>query len=454
VAAKTFEAVRVLCRWGMHKPGHVQPDPLCGLIGSFIKTNLHSCCVALLQAEDNHGRVLAQRTVGEGICGGAARPRGGASSGLGRRRLGRSAPPCWSRRRGVRRLDSRTPTRSARSSRCRARPPAGGKTALIGTQMAVDRIKQVGRHQRRHDELVIADYESKPDVGRRKARSSSLKTKSTPTRAASCRMSARLHAGVGGAQDRQHDRVCLDTTITTSKCSRYTFRPFDYAPAQAVAFAPYLVNKMGKKWHIAYADYAWGQSTHDAYAEQLRRRAARSWWHRHPLGTADMTPFLSKISGNFDGLFGIFFGKDGVRLVTRRTTSASRRSISGRATAPSPSPQTCQPSATDRGLCRDQSLRAGARRATGHCAHKQFLRRAVARLKQIDPSGPLPDRYVQSNYEAMNFLKLGMQKSGFRGRQDTIENSSRRSRVWRSRRATTSRRRQDAPQGRPPGLHP
>ena len=55
--------------------------------------------------------------------------------------------------------------------------------------------------------------------------------------------------------------VCLDTTITTSKCSRYTFRPFDYAPAQAVAFAPYLVNKMGKKWHIAYADYAWGQST-------------------------------------------------------------------------------------------------------------------------------------------------------------------------------------------------
>src|SRR5438046_151461 len=40
--------------------------------------------------------------------------------------------------------------------------------------------------------------------------------------------------------------VCLDTTLTTTKCSRYTFRPFDYAPAQAVAFAPYLVNKLGK----------------------------------------------------------------------------------------------------------------------------------------------------------------------------------------------------------------
>ena len=27
-----------------------------------------------------------------------------------------------------------------------------------------------------------------------------------------------------------------------------------------------------------------------------------------------MTPFLSKITGNFDGLFGIFFGKDGVTI--------------------------------------------------------------------------------------------------------------------------------------------
>ena len=33
----------------------------------------------------------------------------------------------------------------------------------------------------------------------------------------------------------------------------------------------------------------------------------------------------------------------------------------------------------------------------------------------------MPDRYVQSNFEAMNFLKLGMQKSGFRGREDTMK---------------------------------
>ena len=45
----------------------------------------------------------------------------------------------------------------------------------------------------------------------------------------------------------------------------------------------------------------------------------------------------------------------------------------------------------------------------------------MARLKQIDPSGPLPDRYTQSNYEAMNALRIGMEKSGFKGREDTMK---------------------------------
>jgi len=52
-------------------------------------------------------------------------------------------------------------------------------------------------------------------------------------------------------------------------------------------------------------------------------------------------------------------------------------------------------------------------------SHKKFFDEAVIRLKQIDPSGPLPDRYVQSNYEAMNALKIGMESSKFRGREDT-----------------------------------
>ena len=82
--------------------------------------------------------------------------------------------------------------------------------------------------------------------------------------------------------------VCLDTTITQSKCSRYIFRPFDYAPAQAVAAAPYMVNKMGKKWHIAYADYAWGQSTKDAFVAEIKKNGGEVVGTTGiPLGTAE-----------------------------------------------------------------------------------------------------------------------------------------------------------------------
>ena len=80
---------------------------------------------------------------------------------------------------------------------------------------------------------------------------------------------------------------------------------------------------MGKKWHVAFADYSWGQSTRDAYVNEIKKNGGEVVGTTGiPLGTPDMTPFLSKISGDFDGLFGIFFGKDGVTLLTRLTTSA------------------------------------------------------------------------------------------------------------------------------------
>jgi branched-chain amino acid transport system substrate-binding protein len=217
--------------------------------------------------------------------------------------------------------------------------------------------------------------------------------------------------------------VCLDTTITTSKCDRYTFRPFDYAPAQAVAFAPYLVGKMGKRWHIAYADYAWGQSTRDAYADQIKKAGGEVVGTTGiPLGTADMTAFLSKITGNFDGLFGIFFGKDGVTIGNQAFDLGLTKKYKW---------------AGDGAVAESTNLPALGNKIEGFVgvnryvpvlegvldtpSHKKFFDEAVARLKEIDPSGPLPDRYVQSNFEGMNALKLGMQKSGFRGREDTMK---------------------------------
>jgi branched-chain amino acid transport system substrate-binding protein len=299
---------------------------------------------------------------------------------------------------------------------------AGGKTALVGVQMAVDRINKSGGVNGRPIELVVADYESKPDVGRRKAEKLAVDDK--------------IDVQVGGFLSNvclacmpvweEHKLVnmigvCLDTTITAGRCNRYTFRPFDYAPAQAVAFAPYLVSKMGKRWHIAYADYSWGQSTRDAYAEQIKKAGGEVVGTTGiPLGTADMTAFLSKITGDFDGFFGIFFGRDGVTIGNQAYDLGLTKKYKW---------------AGDGAIAESTNLPALGAKIEGFVginryipvfdppldtpAHKRFFEEAKKRLAEIDPSGPLPDRYVQSNYEAVNALKLGMEKAKFQGRADT-----------------------------------
>jgi branched-chain amino acid transport system substrate-binding protein len=299
-----------------------------------------------------------------------------------------------------------------------------GKTALVGIQMAVDRINNAGGINGRKIDLIVEDDETKPDVGRRKAEK--LLVEDSVDVQVGGEISSICLACMPVYDDHQvlnMITVCLDTTITTSKCSRYSFRPYDYAPAQAVAFAPYLVRNLGKKWHILFADYSWGQSTRDAYAAEIKKLGGEVVGTTGiPIGTADMTPFLSKISGDFDGLFAIFFGADGVTIGNQAFDLGLTKKYKW---------------AGDGAICESTNLPGLGHKIDGFTGinryipvfdpplntpyHKAFFDDAVVRIKKIDPSGPLPDRYVQSNFEAVNCLKLGIEKSGFQGRDDTMK---------------------------------
>ena len=321
--------------------------------------------------------------------------------------------------------------------------------------MAVDRINKSGGVNGRPIELLVADYESKPDVGRRKAEKLVVEDQ--------------VDAHAGGYLSNvclacmpvyeEHKvvnmiTVCLDTTITQSKCSRFTFRPFDFAPSQAVAAAPYMVGKIGKRWHIAYADYAWGQSTKDAYVAEIRKNGGEVVGTTGiPLGTADMTSFLSKITGSFDGLFGIFFGPQGIAFVTQSfdlgLTKKYRLAGDGAIAVATALPAIGSKGEGFVGIDRYVPVMEGVMN-TPH--HKRFFDDAVARLKQIDPSGPLPDRYVQSNYEGVNALKIGMQKSGFQRPPGHDEADRGPGRARDEGRGRLPPGRQAPPQGGPPGV--
>ena len=301
---------------------------------------------------------------------------------------------------------------------------SGGKTALVGVQMAVDRINAAGGILGREVDLITADDELKPDIGRRQTEKLLVEDE--------------IDAHVGGFLSniclacmpvyQQHKvvnmiGVCLDTTITTSRCNRYTFRPYDFAPAQAVAFGPYLVNKLGKKWHIVYADYAWGQSTRNAYAESIQKQGGTVVGSTGiPLGTADMTPFLSKIGGRFDGVFVIFFGKDAINFINQGYDLglSKKYKIAGDGAVAVPSSLPALGNKVDGFTGIDRYIPV-LEEPLDTPYNKAFLEEAKKRLQSVAPSNPLPDRYVQSNFEAMNCLKLGIAKSKFQGRADTIK---------------------------------
>ena len=298
----------------------------------------------------------------------------------------------------------------------------GGKSSLVGVQMAVDQINKSGGILGRSVELIVGDDESKPDTGRRAVEK--LATEDG------------IDFHVGGFLSNiclactpvweEHKivnmiGVCLDTTLTTSKCSRYTFRTFDFAPAQAKAFAPYLVHQLGKKWHILYADYSWGQSTRDAYTAEIKANGGEVVGSTGiPLGTADTTSFLSKIGGDFDGLFLIFFGSDAINVVNQGYDLglAKKYKFAGDGAVATSTQLPAMGNKIEGFVGIDRYLPVFDPPLDTPDLHS-FFDDAKARLKQMDPSGPLPDRYVQSNFEAMNALKVGMEKSKFDDRKDT-----------------------------------
>ena len=84
---------------------------------------------------------------------------------------------------------------------------AGGKTAVVGLQMAADRINANGGVNGRPIELVIADDESSPAVARQKTSKARAGGQYRPAcRRLPLQHLPRLHAGVGRRQDRQHDQ--------------------------------------------------------------------------------------------------------------------------------------------------------------------------------------------------------------------------------------------------------
>jgi branched-chain amino acid transport system substrate-binding protein len=67
---------------------------------------------------------------------------------------------------------------------------------------------------------------------------------------------------------------CAAEDFSTASCNRYSFR-FGPVGRQLIApLAQYITTTYGKKWAMAYSDYAYGQSQLKAYTEELAKYGA------------------------------------------------------------------------------------------------------------------------------------------------------------------------------------
>ena len=178
----------------------------------------------------------------------------------------------------------------------------GGKTAVVGLQMAADRINKQRRHQR---------PAGRTGDRRRRVRSPTSRRRKTSEaggrgqhrrsrRRLPLQHLSRLHAGLAGGQDRQHDQ-----RLPRHHADHQRLQPLQLPPARLRAGAS------GR--HRARCSPRWARSGTSPMptipgasrrATPMPREIKKNGGEvvgttGIPLGTADMTPFLSKIIRQF-----------------------------------------------------------------------------------------------------------------------------------------------------------
>ena len=240
--------------------------------------------------------------------------------GLRRRRPARSAPPCWSRRRGGTAFGQAKPYKvgvlQPLSGTGRGRRQDGpGRLADGASTASTSRGGVNGRPIELRRRRLRVQARRRAPQGREARRS---RTRSTSHEGGYlsnvCLACMPVYEE---AQDRQHDR-----RVPGHDDHAAQVQPL-HLPAVRLRAGPGGGGRR-RTWSTRWARSGTSPTPTTRGASpprtpsrpRSRRTAARSSARTGiPLGTADMTPFLSKISGSFDGLFGIFFGPQGIAFV-------------------------------------------------------------------------------------------------------------------------------------------
>jgi len=170
-----------------------------------------------------------------------------------------------------------------------------GALERAGMEMALKELG--GKILNRPVELIVADDETNPDVGARRARSLIEKD---GVKILMGGVSSSVGMAVGAvAAERGTLYICTNGNsdeLTSSKANHFMFRAASSMAALGRAAATYAIKNLGKKWYFLTHDYSWGHSGTRWARDVLTKSGGTEVGEvKVPLGTRDFSSQLLQI---------------------------------------------------------------------------------------------------------------------------------------------------------------
>lgn len=192
-----------------------------------------------------------------------------------------------------------------------------GSWHIKSATAACQEINREGGIDGREIELIIADTQTNPDVGRRKMNELILQNE--------------VHFVLGS----QHSGVCLAslpisrdygtlyfpigeaTEITGKSAHPFLFRLNYSVRAHAQSGYRWALDNLGKNWTFIYTDYAWGRSVRREWGSRIEEMGGNLLPDLAiPPGTKEFMRYLGKVDGEkTDVLFITFWGQDALNCL-------------------------------------------------------------------------------------------------------------------------------------------
>lgn len=198
--------------------------------------------------------------------------------------------------------------------------------------------------------------------------------------------------------------------------NKYSFRVSANNLQRNQAFAQWLVKNVGKRWYVAYSDYAFGQSGLAAFQAAITQAGGQIVGSIGvPFGATDMAAYFSRVDRSADGIYFIFAGRDAILALQE----ANAQGLKGKMAFSSQQSLIIPENFPELPEAAEGLTYVGAYPRSVNGALDTEANRAFQKLfKEKYGDRPVGLTTFEA-YQSANAMLLAMEKSGFKGRADT-----------------------------------